>query len=297
MIKRVVEISNPCRLYLEHRQLIIEQEGEQAGSVPIEDLGALILDNPQITCTQRMLRECWENNVAVVFSDEKHIPGGILLPLAGNTLHSRTLAMQAQIGESVKKRLWQDIIRAKIQAQGFVIKKVVGSETQLLQYLERVRSGDPENIEGQAARIYWNQLFGEDFRRDPTLEGINIWLNYGYALIRAAVARAICGSGLHPALGVHHHNQYDGFCLADDLMEPLRPMVDRKVFLMIKEDFSPKEFTKEHRHKLLEILLENLNCEGGSFPLFAALSKYTADVKRVMEKELKNPSIPKIDIV
>ncbi len=254
MIKRIVEISNPARLTLKNQQMVVEREGFETITVPIEDLGILILDHLQISHTQGLLTACSENNVAVLICDKKHLPSAIFLPLDGNSLHSKTIAQQIQITEPIRKRLWQAIIQAKIREQAKVLLNTIGDSHPLPALASRVKSGDPENIEAQAARIYWQKLFGDDFRRNPDAADINSLLNYGYAIMRAAVARAIVSTGLHPSLGLHHHNQYNSFCLADDLLEPLRPAVDTKVYGLCKSIQGEPELTTYNKRALLEVL-------------------------------------------
>jgi len=272
--------------------MIIEQEGKQVGTVPVEDLGVLIIDHPQTTHSQGLLRACWQNNVAVIFSDEKHLPGAILTPLSGHTLHSKTISMQVNVKLPLKKRIWQKIIQAKIRSQAEVLKTIKGKNYSLTAYSRRVRTGDPENVEGQAARIYWKKLFGEKFFRNPELPGVNGLLNYGYAIIRAVVARAVVGAGLHPTLGVHHHSQYDPLCLVDDLMEPLRPLADMKVFRIQQRLGEKTDVNKETRAEMLEILAASFVIHDQPLPVFPALNHYAASVRKVMADEQKKIEIP-----
>ncbi len=292
MIKRIVEISNPARLSLKNQQMVVDREGFDLAAVPIEDIGVLILDHPQITHTQGLLAACSENNVALLVCSEKHLPSAILLPLEGNSLHSKIIAQQAQVTEPTCKRLWQAIVRAKIREQAKALLLSTGDDSPLPAYAKRVKSGDTENIEGQAARIYWQKLFGQDFRRDPKTPGINILLNYGYAVMRAAVARAIVSTGLHPSLGLHHHNQYNSFCLADDLVEPLRPVVDLKVYELCKKLPEEPALTTENKRVLLETLSADCVMNGQRLPLMTSLHHYAASVRKVICGEHKRMEIP-----
>ncbi|HHT9159439.1 MAG: hypothetical protein A3D13_07480 [Planctomycetes bacterium RIFCSPHIGHO2_02_FULL_40_12] len=292
MIKRIVEISNPALLSLKNQQMVVDREGFESATVPIEDIGVLILDHPQISHTQGLLAACSENNVAVLICNMKHLPGGILLPLEGNSLHSRTIAQQAQITEPTRKRLWQAIVRAKIREQAKVLLHATGDSSPLPAFATRVKSGDPDNIEAQAARIYWQRLFGSTFRRDYEAPGINSLLNYGYAVMRAAVARAIVSTGLHPSMGLHHHNQYNSFCLADDLLEPLRPAVDLKVYELFK--MLPEEIvlSLENKRALLEILSADCIINDQRLPLMTSLHHYAASVRKAICGEHKSVEIP-----
>jgi CRISPR-associated protein Cas1 len=294
MIKRIIEVGNAAHLALKNNQLVVRRNGFEPETIPVEDLGVLILDHPAISYTQALLTACSDNNVAVLICNEKHLPNAICLPLTGNSLHTKILNRQIQIAEPVRKRLWQEIIRAKILGQAKVLDKVINEDHLLNIYAEKVKSGDSENMEAQASRIYWPKLFGGNFRRNPDESGINTLLNYGYSIIRAAVARAIVGAGLHPSLGIHHHNQYNNFCLADDLMEPIRPAVDIKVFELLKLSSDELKLTSGNKLIILHIL-NNSCCIGGTnLPLMSSLHYYSASIKRVLCGEDKKPEIPSI---
>ncbi|MFN9113632.1 MAG: type II CRISPR-associated endonuclease Cas1, partial [Bacteroidota bacterium] len=227
MIKRTVEISRPAHVSLSRAQLMIKaKDGEAELTVPIEDLGVLVLDNAEITHSTAALLACMSNNVAVVLCDGRHLPSGLLQPFEGHTLFQKHLRDQLDASQPQRKQLWQRIIQAKLKAQATTLEKHTGNDAHLGKLAAQVRSGDPDNLEAHAARRYFSSLFGDQFTRNPDLGGINSALNYGYALLRAAVARSIVGSGMHPALGIWHKNQYNAYTLADDLMEPLRPSAD-----------------------------------------------------------------------
>lgn len=295
MIKRIIDIGSPARLTMKNRRMVIDRDGFEPAAVPIEDLGVLILDHPAITPTLSLLAACAENNVAVLICDGKHMPGSVLLPLAGNSLHSRTIARQVEITESARKRMWRSIVQAKIRGQAMALRHATGNDQPLRAYAARVRSGDPDNIEAQAARVYWQRLFGPAFRRDTDAPGVNALLNYGYAVMRAAVARAVVGAGLHPSLGLHHRNQYNSFCLADDLIEPLRPAIDLRVRSLCKllQQDEP-EMTTENKRALLEILNYHFTINGQCLPLMAALHRYAASVRGAISGEEKRVEIPKL---
>jgi CRISPR-associated protein Cas1 len=292
MIRRVVEVSSPARLSLSNRQMVIERKDEKPVAVPVEDLGLLIFDHRGITHTQGLLVECWKYNVVVLLCDDKHLPGAILLPLDGHSLQSKIMARQVQITEPSRKRLWQSLVRAKIRAQARTLLTSKGLEGPLPALIERVRSGDPENIEAQAARVYWQHLFGTQFKRgEPTLL-VNGLLNYGYAIARSACARALVGAGLHPSLGLHHHNQYDAFCLADDLVEPLRPMVDLAVYRLVTDGGASDVLGKEQKQALLEILTQPCTIGELRLPLLEALHHYAASLRQVVCGETDRLAIP-----
>ena len=251
MIKRTIDVSQASYLHLKNLQLLIDQEGKTVGRIPVEDLGILILEHPAITITQGVILACQKNNVAVVFCDERHLPYSTLLPLSeGNQLHSKVLRQQIKISQPSKKRLWKIIVQEKIRQQALTLKNSGKPHQELLSISSKVKSGDSGNLEAEAARKYWPLLMGKGFVRDFEAEGANALLNYGYSIVRAMIARALVGTGLHPALGLFHHNQYNGLALADDLMEPFRPWVDRIVCKLLMED-SDAQINKESKQKLL----------------------------------------------
>lgn len=282
MIKRVVDISEPAYLHVKNRQLLIDKEGKTVAQLPIEDLGVLILQNPAIVLTQALIVVCQQNNVVLIFCDEKHLPYSVILPLTeANNLHSKIIKEQIAVSLPTKKRLWQQVIKQKINGQAQVLKKLDKPFKPLELFAENVKAGDSDNLEAQAAQLYWRLLFGEDFVRDREAEGLNSLLNYGYAIMRAMVARAIVGSGLHPALGLQHHNQYDGLCLADDLIEPFRPWVDLIVY-RLSESQSDLGVTRETKIPLLNLLSESVTWQGETMPLMVACHYLMADFKRCL---------------
>jgi len=277
MIYRIVAIENPAVLSFKNSQLRIERDGEPAAQVPLEDMGVLLLGHAQISATVPLLSACAERNVAVIVSGPKHLPAGVFLPFEGNSLHTRVLREQIAASEPRRKRLWQGIVRSKITEQSSLLREVIGRDRGLSRLAPLVRSGDPENVEGRAARIYFRLLFGAAFVRDRDLVGLNSMLNYGYAVLRAAVARAIVCAGMHPALGVHHSNQYNPFALADDLMEPLRPLVDEHVFGMVQEGVGDEdELMPVVKRRLVAVLVRDVTWDGKRYPLSTALGYYAA---------------------
>jgi CRISP-associated protein Cas1 len=283
MIKRTIDISEAAYLHLKHQQLLIDKKGETVAQIPIEDIGTLILQHPAIVMTQAAIILCQKHNVALVFCDERFLPYSLLLPISdGNNLHAKILKQQIALTLPTKKRLWAQIVKHKITNQVETLKTLDKAYLPLERLANKVKSGDPENLEAQAAQKYWRLLFGEQFRRDTELDGINSLLNYGYAIIRAMIARAIVGSGLHPALGLFHSNQYNGLCLADDLMEPFRPWVDYQVYLMANDNPELK-VGKETKTPLLNLLAESVQWEQQTMPLMVACHYLLANVKRAYE--------------
>lgn len=300
MIKRTVEISTPgCYVHAKHEQLVIEKDGFKIGSVPIEDLGVLILDSPQILITSALMGFLAEQNVAVIFTDQKHLPSSLTVPFSVNSIQTKVLNGQVETSVPTKKRLWSSIISAKISNQSRSLEICGKDGTALKEIANRVRSGDPENLEAYAAKIYWKKFFGDEFRRDREARDQNMLLNYGYAIVRAATARAIVGTGLHPGLGINHKNQYNPFPLADDLVEPLRPFVDVSVFNIINGLLpGPERFgteitlNRDTKQELLGLLADDCIFDGRKSPLLVALSNYAASVKQVMMGEAEQPVIP-----
>lgn len=296
MIKRTIDISEPAYLHLKHQQLLIDKQGETIAQIPIEDLGIVILQNPAIVITQAVIIACQKNNVVMVFCDERHLPYSVLLPISeGNNLHSKILQQQLLLTLPTKKRLWQQIVKQKLTEQANTLKALDKTYASLERLSENVKAGDPDNLEAQAAQVYWKLLFGNEFRRDVELDGINSLLNYGYSIMRAMVARAIVGSGLHPTIGLNHHNQYNSLCLADDLMEPFRPWVDLKVYQMIKSN-PELQVTKETKVLLLNLLSETVICEHQEMPLMVACHYLTANLKRAYKDSSVVLIYPKIAI-
>ncbi len=293
MSLRVVLVSGPARIRLQDNSLVVEKDGGGGGRVPVEDMAALVLDGPDIELTNALLSFCIDKSVAVITSDQKHLPSGLLLPLAGHSLHSATLREQIAAGVPAKKRAWQSMIKAKLRAQADLLKHNGLPYDHLERLIPMVRSGDPDNCEATGAARYFETIFGDDFLRTRDEPGLNSVLNYGYALIRAAVARALVGAGLHPALGIHHHNQYNPLCLADDAMEPLRPMADRIAFDMLKADAIPDELYPQVKRRIIGVLGGFIKIEDRSYPLLVGLERYAAALRRtICEGAPLEPPLP-----
>jgi CRISPR-associated protein Cas1 len=289
MIKRIVDISEPAYLHQQHQQLLIDKQGVTVAKLPIEDLGVLILQHPAIVLTQALIISCQQNNVAVVFCDARHLPYSVILPLSdGHSLHSKIVQQQVSLSLPVKKRLWQQIVKQKIAGQARQLDK---NSLALERLAANVKSGDEGNLEAQAAQKYWPLLFGAQFRRDTDAEGLNSLLNYGYAVIRGVIARAIVGAGLHPALGVQHSNQYNGLCLADDLMEPFRPWVDLLVY-QIAQQHPLLEINQHTKKPFLRLLSQPVAFNQQTMPLMVACHYLLADFKRAFNDSKQPFSYP-----
>ena len=230
MIGRVVEVAEDGRhLSLFHGFLEVSQGSTELGRVPLDDLAAVIANAHGLTYSNNLLVELAGRGIPVVLSGANHTPAALLWPVDGHHLQSARMLAQANAPKPLVKRLWQQVIQAKIRNQGAVLEAVGQSAGAFDRLTRSVRSGDPDNIEAQAARRYWPALMGDGFRRDKSSGGVNAMLNYGYAILRSAVARGVMAAGLHPTLGIHHRNRGNPMCLVDDLMEPFRPIVDLRV--------------------------------------------------------------------
>lgn len=304
MIKRTLCFSNRAYLSCRNRQLIIRIEDPLTGkpaehSRPIEDIGVVVIESGQVTLTSSLISSLLENKVALITCDSKHLPSGLLLPLAGNTEQSERFDAQVSASLPLKKQLWQQTVSMKIRNQGAVLKKVNNCEIgNMLAWSSQVKSGDPDNLEGRAAAYYWRNLFEEfpDFVRRQEGEEPNALLNYGYAILRAVIARSLVASGLIPTLGIHHSNKYNAYCLADDIMEPYRPYVDLMVVMMIRELKLPSEITTETKKHLLTIPTIDVTMGRLTRPLMVAASMTTASLARCFLGEIRKLSYPQIEI-
>ncbi|MCC6721225.1 MAG: type II CRISPR-associated endonuclease Cas1 [Bacteroidia bacterium] len=296
MIKRTLYFGNPAYLKTKNEQLLIEQKSiDKPISIPIEDIGLVILDHQQITITQALLAKLLENNVAIITCDNTHHPIGMFLNLNGNTLQAERFALQTEVSQPLKKQLWAQTVEQKILNQAAVIKSQGnGDPNVLISFAKQVRSGDPENFEGRAAAYYWKYLFGEErkFLRSREGNSPNNLLNYGYAILRAAVARALTGSGLLPAFGIHHRNKYNAYCLADDIMEPYRPVVDKLICEMVSSNQTNEEISKENKFQLLLIPTLDVTINSETSPLSVAISKTSASLVKCYEGTIRKIAYP-----
>ncbi len=306
MIKKTLYFGNPVYLSQKNGQLVIkkpeqetyEDEVKPLSEItrPIEDIGIVILDHKRITITSGALEALLENNSAVITCDSKNMPVGLLLPLYGNTTQNERFRQQLDASVPLMKQLWQQTIKSKIENQAAVLKECTGEETRCMKvWASEVKSGDPANLEARAAAYYWKYLFPiNGFTRDR--EGIppNNLLNYGYAILRATVARGLVASGLLPTLGIHHHNRYNAYCLADDIMEPYRPYVDRLVFSIVEQGTDCTQLTKEIKAQLLTIPTLETTIAGKRSPLMIAVSQTTASLNKCFSGELRKISYPEL---
>ena len=292
MIKRTLFFSNTVCLSLKNKQLVVKYpQTEDESTVPVEDIGFVVIDNSQIMITVPLINALTENNAAVVFCNDKHLPFSMNLPLDTNTIQSQLFSNQINAKLPVKKKCWKQVIESKIANQGSLLEKYGKKADKLFESARNVKTGDSTNREGYAAKLYWESLMGKDWYRDRFGIWPNNYLNYGYAILRAAVARAIVGSGLLPTLGINHHNKYNAYCLADDIMEPYRPFIDDEVMEYIN-CCDEEEVTQEFKKKVLQVLTRDVKIGKVKRPLMVALTMTTASLAKVFAEEETNLVLP-----
>lgn len=297
MIKRTIEISRePAYLTVRHNQLVLRRGEETVASIPCEDLGVVVVEHPQTTYSHAALNAMADAQAVLVVCDSKHLPAAMLLPLGDHTEVVRRLREQVTASLPLLKQLWKQIVQSKIAAQAANLSPGTPAHRRLTAMIKEVRSGDTTNCEAQAARMYWIHwlggisLVGEPFRRDADMPGINSLLNYGYAIVRAAIARAIVVAGLHPAFGLKHHNRGNAYCLADDLIEPLRPLVDSRVRDLARD--GRLELDQPTKAALLEILTAEVRLGDETGPLLVSLGRMVASLVSCYAGESRRLEIP-----
>ncbi|MBP5241022.1 MAG: type II CRISPR-associated endonuclease Cas1 [Bacteroidales bacterium] len=310
MVKRTLCFSNPAYLSLKNGQLVIKMpelenvksvpdsfKQEFVKTIPIEDIGVLVIDNQQVTFTQGIMEALLENNSAVITCDSRHLPTGLLLPLSGNTTQTERFRYQIDASLPLKKQLWQQTVQCKIRNQAAVLHQSTGAVVKnMLVWANDVKSGDSDNLEGRAAAYYWRNLFPQlpDFTRSADGISPNNMLNYGYAILRAVIARSLVASGMLPTLGIHHHNRYNAYCLADDIMEPYRPYVDKLVIDLVGEIGFAEEINTSIKMKLLQIPVTEVFIGGQRSPLMVAAQQTTASLFKCFSGELRKIAYPEI---
>jgi CRISPR-associated protein Cas1 len=310
MIKRILYFGNPAYLSTHLEQLVIKLpeveknhslpdqfKKESHATIPIEDLGVVILDHPQIIITQALISKLLDNNVAVITCNRTHHPTGLMLNLSGHTHQAERFKYQIEASLPLRKQLWQATIKAKIRNQALLLQRYQIPADNLMQWAKEVSSGDAENLEGRAAAYYWQNLFPEikGFVRKREGPPPNHLLNYAYAILRAIVARALVGSGLLPTLGIHHHNRYNHYCLADDIMEPYRPFVDALVKEIVAQGKASEPLTPQIKKYLLTIGQTDVLFEDERSPLMVGIQRTTASLARCFEgttRKLQYPRLP-----
>ncbi len=299
MIKRTLYFGNPSYLKLKDKQLLVERTMDgvlQTTAIPVEDIGIVIIDNPQITLTSGLLQALQENNVAVISCDYRHMPQSLLLPLEGNSIQQERYEAQLNASEPLKKQLWQQTIIQKIKNQAAALESKSLVPDYLIPLHRNVKSGDADNCEATAAVYYWQTIFKHVYGFVRHREGPppNNYLNYGYAILRATMARSIVAAGLLPTLGIFHKNRYNAYCLADDLMEPYRPYVDQIVHQMVEEMDVTNEMTKEHKTILLKIPAIDVIIDGEKSPLMIATQRTAVSLVKCFNGEQRKMLYPEL---
>lgn len=307
MIKRTLAFTSSARLNLRAGQLVVtlpeveDNDGlpshiknDAVRTIPIEDIGVVVLDHPRITITTGAMEALLENGAAIVTCDCRSLPTGLLLPLSGNTVQNERFRAQLEASLPLRKQLWAQTVSTKILGQAAVLEVQQAEAGCMMAWAKDVRSGDPDNLEARAAAYYWRHVFPDipDFVRDREGASPNNLLNYGYAILRAMVARALVSSGMLPTLGIHHHNRYNAYCLADDIMEPYRPYVDRLVIQVMAKHGCVEELTREVKFDLLGIPTLDVVIGGRRSPLMVAVSQTTASLYRCFAGEQRRIDYP-----
>lgn len=307
MIKKTLYFGNPIYLSLRNAQLVLrkpdadkleesfKQDAER--TIPVEDIGVVVLDNRRITITTGAMEALLANNCAIITCDSTDLPVGLMLPLSGNSTQSERFRAQIDASLPLKKQLWQQTVRQKILNQATVLNRNTGAIVKNMQvWANEVRSGDPDNFEARAAAYYWRNLFPAlpNFVRGREGDPPNNLLNYGYAILRACVARGLVGSGLLPTLGIHHHNRYNAYCLADDIMEPYRPFVDDLVINIMQQYPDYSELTRSIKAALLTIPSLDVTLDGKRSPLMIAVGQTTASLAKCFNGELRKIAYPEL---
>lgn len=315
MIKRTLYFGNPAYLSCKYNQLIVNTRNDQteipfielseidkryesrkdlSKSIPVEDIGIVIIDHYGVVLSHYLLNTLLENNCAVVFCNMQHLPAGMLLNLDGNSLQSEKFRNQIHASVPLKKQLWQKTIQAKINNQAELLRLKGKNVNVMLRWAKQVRSGDPENVEAVAAQHYWKNIFPNrlDFIRTRMGPNPNNLLNYGYAILRAITARSLSGSGLLPTLGIFHRNKYNAYCLADDIMEPYRPFVDAIVCNITNDGEEQPELTPDVKKNILEIATNDVLINGEKSPLMVAMQRTTASLSKCFDGKLKQINYP-----
>lgn len=294
MLRKTVEIATPgTRLSVAYRQLVIERPDHPRVTLPIEDIGVLVVDDRRAVYTQSVFIELLSAGATVMVTGADHLPAGMMLPLEAHHVQTERHRAQVEASEPTRKQIWRALVSAKLCQQGLMLQHFTGEPCGLIEMAKRVRSGDRQNLEAQGAQRYWPQLFGTDFKRDRTADDANALLNYGYAIVRAAVARSIVAAGLIPSLGVFHKNRSNPFCLADDLLEPFRPYVDWRVKLLtLEHGTAPSLQERSTRSALLSLFNETIMIGGRKSPLLLALQTSAASLSRALTSTDRELALP-----
>ena len=291
MLNRILEISEENRyISLSRGFVVVKQDNVELGKIPIDDVSVLLLTAQSVTVSKNILNALSENNCITILCGKNYVPNSIVVPISNHYQFTKNLKNQINVSEPFKKRIWQQIVIQKIKNQSLVL-KLCNKDYQLVEKISSlVKSGDTDNREAYAAKIYWNCLFGKEFRRDKNAEGINSLLNYGYAIIRASMIRAICSAGLLPALGVNHNNNLNQFCLADDFMEIYRPLIDITVYNLYKNGIV--EISPIIKKELINTLWINIHTKEGNSPVFQSMHYLVGSYVHALENKISSIELP-----
>ena len=293
MIKHIVEVSkDPSRLSIRNNQLVVSRDGKATAQIPCEDIGVMIVDQPCTVYTHQLLCHLSANDTVVILCGNDHLPSSILLPLGDHSSIVSRLQLQIDLKVAVRKRLWKQLVREKIVRQAMNLNEEYPAHRKLMEIAATVKSGDSTNREAYAARVYWqNWLWQEEFRRDRNESGINSMLNYGYAIVRAALARCVVAAGLQPSLGLMHKHRANAFCLVDDLIEPFRPWVDSHVRELYRQGYT--EIGSEVKEQILGLLMQELVIDRDSGPAMVMMHRYVNSLVHCMDGSMKGLQIPR----
>ncbi|MCF6296284.1 MAG: type II CRISPR-associated endonuclease Cas1 [Flavobacteriaceae bacterium] len=292
MLKKSILIENKSSINCKNLQLVIKSETREA-SIPIEDIGFLIIDNPEVYISITALNLLVENNASVIICNKTHLPNGMFLNLNSHHIQHEIFKNQMQASVPLKKQLWQQTIIEKVKNQGFLLNTITKTKNNFEFLASKVLSGDTTNMEAVAANFYWKSFFDTDFKRERFGNYPNNFLNYGYAILRAATARALSGSGLLNTLGIHHKSKYNAFALADDIMEPFRPLVDEKVYELMQH-YNEQELNTQIKAELLQVLTRTVYFRTEKSPLMVALQKTASSLQQCYSGKRKKIKYPKL---
>lgn len=296
MSQQILDFSqNSFRLRTRLKQLVIQSDDKPTATIPLEDIAIVLVSHPQVTFSQATLEGLAENGAVLIACNRKSLPVGMFFPLSGHHQPAKRIQLQIKAPLPLQKRAWQQVVQTKIAAQGQLLHSHFGDDSGLGALSSQVRSGDPNNIEARAARRYWQKLFGGfSFKRNPDGEDpINLRLNFGYGVLRGIIARAVCATGFHPAIGLHHHNQYNAYCLADDLMEPFRPLVDQVVYSLIQQEmFCDSSLTPNDKEELIKPLLGKFSINDELRTIFDCATKLATSLVQFFSRDVKSLEFP-----
>lgn len=296
MIKRTLLFTQPAHLSVHKQQLVATYpETQEQKTAAIEDLGMVILEHQQITISHALIGHLLTNNAAIVTCDGFHLPQGMVLNLNGHTTQQEHFRVQIAASDAQKARLWQQTVKVKINNQAALLRQNGLETANMERWVDKVKPGDPDNFEARAAAFYWKRLFEDhlkEFKRGRFEGAPNNMLNYGYAILRAVIARSLIGSGLLPTLGYHHRNKYNAYCLADDAMEPYRPLVDELVLELVRSLDEYDELTPAIKQLLLKVPVLDVRINGQTSPLMLAAQETTSSLYKCYAKEQKSIKFP-----